>query len=399
MKQKKRIIALFFSAAAFLCYGGSFISINMDTIRSMLGLDNGFVGGFIDQLLPDAKMHLSGWNLISAAGLMGSIPELDASIKIRFFLFWIWNCLALILLITAVVSNLLFEDNSGRVTMVCGGTAALIHAGILGVFSVVVMGKMLPITMIFAVVALFIPVIQELLNQKDHKKISAAAEIAVSIILMIFCFIGIWRVYPSASSVLFYLFLIVMAVSLSVWEVLVLLNRDQVSVKMKAGLAILPASLFTFSLIALFFTVHWLGLGGLGVMFFVLSVTVAGFLKSLEVPAEKPLTEQENKYHSGRIIGLSGIYEGAVLDLEDGKSLSIGSDSNLVQLIIEEERISPRHIVIHYDSRNGYYEVYDSSQYGTYLDSGKRIMANQGVRLPHDTIICLGNTANRFRLI
>ncbi|MDF2888505.1 MAG: hypothetical protein K0R23_2890, partial [Lacrimispora sp.] len=240
MKEKKRIFALLFSAAAFLCYGGAFISINMDAIRSILGLDNGFAGGFISQLLPDVKMHLSGWNLISAAGLAGSIPDLDVGIKIRFFLFWIWNCFALILLITSVVSNLLFDDTSGRVTMVCGGAASLIHAGILGVFLVPVMGKMIPLTMVFAVIALLIPVVQELLKEEDHKKISAAAEIAVSIILMVFCFIGIWRVYPSAASVLFYLFLAVMAVSISAWEVLVLLNRDQVSVKMKTGLAMIP---------------------------------------------------------------------------------------------------------------------------------------------------------------
>lgn len=398
MKQKKRIAALVFSTMAFLCYGGSFISINMDTIRSMLGLDDGFVGGLISQFLPDVKMHLSGWNLISAAGLMGSIPDFDMSIKIRFFLFWIWNCLALILLITSVVSNLIFDDARGRVTMVCGGTASLIHAGILGVFSVAVMGKMSPLILILAVTALIMLVTQELLKQEDHRKISAGAVIAVSVFLVIFSFIGIWKVYPSASSVLFYLFLVAMAVSISVWEVLVLLNRAHVSLKIKAGLAMLPVFLFLFSLSALLFTVRWLGWGVFGVMIFALSVVAAGLLKALEVPAEIPLPQQEHSCYSGRIIGLSGIYEGAVIDLEDGKSLSIGSDSDSAQLIIDEERISPLHIVIHYDTRNDIYEVYDSSQYGTYLESGKRIMTNQGVRLPHNTIICLGDTANRFRL-
>lgn len=398
MKQKKRIAALVFSTMAFLCYGGSFISINMDTIRSMLGLDDGFVGGLISQFLPDVKMHLSGWNLISAAGLMGSIPDFDMSIKIRFFLFWIWNCLALILLITSVVSNLIFDDARGRVTMVCGGTASLIHAGILGVFSVAVMGKMVPLILILAVTALIMLVTQELLKQEDHKKISAGLVIAVSVILVIFSFIGIWKVYPSASSVLFYLFLVAMAVSISAWEVLVLLNRAHVSLKIKTGLAMLPVFLFLFSLLALLFTVRWLGWGVFGVMIFALSVVAAGLLKALEVPVEKSLPQQEHSSYSGRIIGLSGIYEGAMIDLEDGKSLSIGSDSDSAQLIIDEERISPLHIVIHYDSRNDIYEVYDSSQYGTYLESGKRMMTNQGVRLPHNTIICLGDTANRFRL-
>lgn len=398
MKQKKRIAALVFSTMAFLCYGGSFISINMDTIRSMLGLDDGFVGGLISQFLPDVKMHLSGWNLISAAGLMGSIPDFDMSIKIRFFLFWIWNCLALILLITSVVSNLIFDDARGRVTMVCGGTASLIHAGILGVFSVAVMGRMVPLILILAVTALIMLVTQELLKQEDHKKISAGSVIAVSVILVIFSFIGIWKVYPSASSVLFYLFLVAMAVSISAWEVLVLLNRAHVSLKIKTGLAMLPVFLFLFSLFALLFTIRWLGWGVFGVMIFALSVVAAGLLKALEVPVEIPLPQQKHSCYSGRIIGLSGIYEGAVIDLEDGKSLSIGSDSDSAQLIIDEERISPLHIVIHYDTRNDIYEVYDSSQYGTYLESGKQIMTNQGVRLPHNTIICLGDTANRFRL-
>lgn len=394
MKQKKRIVALLFSVAAFLCYGGPFISIDTNTVRSMLGLDGGFVGSFISQLLPDIKMHLSGWNFISAAGLTGSIPGLDTAIKIKFFLFWIWNCLALILLLTSVVSNLLFDDTRGRVTMVCGGTASLIHAGILGAFSAAAMGKMIQLISIFAVIALFIPVIQEILKRENHKKIAAAAEIVVSVILIILCFLGIWNDHTSVSFVLFYLFLVAMTLSVFVWEVLILLNKDHVSVKMKACLAMIPVFLYIVSMIVLFSAVRWLGWGGLGVMFFALSVTAAGFLKSLEVPVEK-----KNQYHSGRIIGLSGIYEGAVIDLDDGKSLSIGSDSNLVQLIIEEEQISSRHIVIHYNSENNFYEVYDSSQYGTYLDSGKRIMTNQKVRLPHGTIICLGDNANRFRLI
>lgn len=101
------------------------------------------------------------------------------------------------------------------------------------------------------------------------------------------------------------------------------------------------------------------------------------------------------------ISGVNGMWAGAEFVNNSGDMLVLGRDPKQCSIIISEnaEKVSRKHcsVVFDYDKRE--YIVVDYSSNGTYVEATReRLPAGQPKRLPCGTVICLGNSANTFRL-
>lgn len=101
---------------------------------------------------------------------------------------------------------------------------------------------------------------------------------------------------------------------------------------------------------------------------------------------------------AGRIRGLSGMYAGAVFDVNNGQKIVFGRDSASCNVIFDagDNDISRQHCTIEY--QNGSYFVTDTSSNGTFQANGTRLPAQVRSALPKNSSIYLGSNKNTFRL-
>lgn len=126
-----------------------------------------------------------------------------------------------------------------------------------------------------------------------------------------------------------------------------------------------------------------------------LGVTVAAFLTSLTgLILECKMGDAVAV--AAKIMGLSGEYEGACLEI--GQGILIGRSPSTCQLVINSEKISRKHCKVEYNTATGKYIVTDFSSNGTYLLGGKRLDENVSVELERGAIIQLGKKGDTFRL-
>ena len=97
-----------------------------------------------------------------------------------------------------------------------------------------------------------------------------------------------------------------------------------------------------------------------------------------------------------KITGLSGMYDGAVVEIGDG--IVIGRDANVSQLILSGEQVSRKHCKVDYNKQTGKYMITDYSSNGTYILGGKRLDENVPTELDKGTIIRIGKKGDTFRL-
>ena len=102
------------------------------------------------------------------------------------------------------------------------------------------------------------------------------------------------------------------------------------------------------------------------------------------------------------IQGIRGKCAGQMVYIDDGGSV-IGSDRSAgATLVLPDVHISRWHCAVRYDpgrSGNGFYEIFDRSMNGVYLDNGSRLPQNVWNRLPRGSVICIGGMEQRFRLL
>ena len=126
-----------------------------------------------------------------------------------------------------------------------------------------------------------------------------------------------------------------------------------------------------------------------------LGVTVAAFLTSLTgLILECKMGDAAAI--AAKIMGLSGEYEGACLEI--GQGILIGRSPSACQLVINSDKISRKHCKVEYNTATGKYIVTDFSSNGTYLLGGKRLDENVPVELERGAIIQLGKKGDTFRL-
>lgn len=101
---------------------------------------------------------------------------------------------------------------------------------------------------------------------------------------------------------------------------------------------------------------------------------------------------------SGKIEVLSGMYKGAVIDVQTGDKILVGRDESLCSLVISEKAISRKHCEITYDTYKKCFYITDYSTNGIFLDNGQKIQTEISVILKPGTTIQLGSTDNIFLL-
>lgn len=126
------------------------------------------------------------------------------------------------------------------------------------------------------------------------------------------------------------------------------------------------------------------------------AVAIAAFLTSLIGLILECIKGGEASGIAAKIMGLSGEYEGACLEI--GQGILIGRSPSACQLVINSDKISRKHCKVEYNVTTGKYIVTDFSSNGTYLISGKRLDENVPVELERGAIIQLGKKGDTFRL-
>lgn len=101
---------------------------------------------------------------------------------------------------------------------------------------------------------------------------------------------------------------------------------------------------------------------------------------------------------SGKIEVLSGMYKGAVIDIQTGDKILVGRDESICSLVISEKAISRKHCEITYDTYKKCFYITDYSTNGIFLDNGQKIQTEISVILKPGTTIQLGSTDNIFLL-
>lgn len=99
----------------------------------------------------------------------------------------------------------------------------------------------------------------------------------------------------------------------------------------------------------------------------------------------------------GKIYGISGQYQGAELEIQDGEEIILGRDPQYCGLVFRNPKVSRRHCGIRYDGPSHQYQVIDYSSNGTrFVDGG---VAKAGIysTVPEGTVLIMGGI-ERIRL-
>lgn len=83
------------------------------------------------------------------------------------------------------------------------------------------------------------------------------------------------------------------------------------------------------------------------------------------------MEKERIKLYKPRLIGISGVYRGAVIEFTE--EIAVGSDARASHLIIERADISGKHCTISFDGSIRKYIVTDLSESGTYAADGGSI--------------------------
>ncbi len=99
------------------------------------------------------------------------------------------------------------------------------------------------------------------------------------------------------------------------------------------------------------------------------------------------------------IRGVRGEYAGATIPMEPDREVKIGRNANMVNIVINSEKVSHVHCGVTYSSRDNCYYVTDYSRNGVFLENGSRIAASVPVRCERGTVISLSSGENAFTLV
>ncbi len=108
---------------------------------------------------------------------------------------------------------------------------------------------------------------------------------------------------------------------------------------------------------------------------------------------------ETSKVIVGQVVGVSGSFQGKVVELTPGVPVIIGRGDNANIRIagVGAENISGNHCTIRFNRERDCYEVTDTSSNGT-LVNGNRLTKGVTVSLPCGAEICLADARNRLRL-
>lgn len=97
------------------------------------------------------------------------------------------------------------------------------------------------------------------------------------------------------------------------------------------------------------------------------------------------------------IQGVSGACAGQMVYLHN-QTVTIGSGDG-VTIRIQDNYVSAQHCAVRFNPSGGCYEVYDNSPYGVYVNSGAPIQKGVWQPVRRGSVIGIGNSAQKFRLL
>ncbi|MDO4274203.1 MAG: FHA domain-containing protein [Eubacteriales bacterium] len=135
---------------------------------------------------------------------------------------------------------------------------------------------------------------------------------------------------------------------------------------------------------------------GVGTIFGWLACGYAFFRPLVYLCMYKPEKESEERSGAvkGQLRGVSGIYAGQVIPLEDGEKLVLGRGAEECNLIVDAPKISRRHCEITYHGQSGSFTLKDFSSNGTYKSNGEKYRPEE--ELTPGSTFFLGNKENGF---
>ena len=105
-----------------------------------------------------------------------------------------------------------------------------------------------------------------------------------------------------------------------------------------------------------------------------------------------------NRNPQGAIVGIKGVWLGAIIPIRDGEEIVIGRAAGMCDLVLPEKVVSRRHCSIVYHESTGDYSVWDWSSNGTFLRGGKRLERNREYTLKTGAELLIGSRDNVFKL-
>lgn len=112
------------------------------------------------------------------------------------------------------------------------------------------------------------------------------------------------------------------------------------------------------------------------------------------------IRQNPRDFDGGAVMGMTGEYEGAVIEIAHLEEIVLGRDTEKCHLIFEQTNtaVSRIHCRIRYNGEVKKYIVTDLSKNGTYTVDGRRLQPGIPVPLEANTIIYLGDKNTMFNM-
>lgn len=114
--------------------------------------------------------------------------------------------------------------------------------------------------------------------------------------------------------------------------------------------------------------------------------------------AEEPVTKIDRSIWHYSMACIEGEYEGMDIPLEEDEFVMMGRNSDTVNIVFTNVSISGLHCQVRYSVDDNCFQVVDFSSYGTFINDN-RIEKGELYNCPPESILDLGRTGNRFRLV
>lgn len=105
-----------------------------------------------------------------------------------------------------------------------------------------------------------------------------------------------------------------------------------------------------------------------------------------------------NQEPAGALVGIRGIWLGAIIRMQDEEEIIIGRDAGVANLVFAEKTISRKHCSIVYHGSTGLYTVTDWSMNGTFRGDGSRLSKGRAYNFPSGAELLIGSAENVFKL-
>lgn len=114
--------------------------------------------------------------------------------------------------------------------------------------------------------------------------------------------------------------------------------------------------------------------------------------------AFEPATRLDRSLWHYSLTCIEGEYEGMDIPLEEDEFVMLGRNAGTVNIVFTNASVSGLHCQVRYSVDDDCFQVVDFSSYGTFVD-GKKLEKGELVNCKPGSVLDLGKTGNRFRMV